>query len=319
MTQEVDAMRAQKRVVVVGGGHGASRSIECLLDAGFAVDAVVAMADDGGSSGLLRQLNGSVPPGDVRNCLVAFAADRNSLLARAIQHRFSYLDDHALGNLLLTALAEEAQSFEAAIEACQQLLGARGNVIPSTFDPVTFWGETLEGQRVKGQRACCKSATPLRKAWITTAEEGGVIAPNPRAEDALKKADYVVLGPGSLFTSTISSLLVPGMVDALCQSNAKVLFVSSLCDEQGETRGFTVDDQVKALEDLGLRGRIGAVLAQEEDPLGETFGVLARTAETRERLEQRGIRVVSGNFVDPENPGHHKASALSAAFAEVLG
>ncbi|MDR1712606.1 MAG: 2-phospho-L-lactate transferase CofD family protein, partial [Coriobacteriales bacterium] len=143
------------RAVVLGGGTGAPASIRALLNAGCATDAVVAMADDGGSSGLLRERCGMVPPGDIRKCLVAMAAEPDTAWTQAFRQRLAWLNDHTLGNLILATLTDVTDSFPQAIALCEQLLGARGHVYPSTLESVQLMGRTLDGRTLSGQAAIC--------------------------------------------------------------------------------------------------------------------------------------------------------------------
>ena len=252
---------AGKRAVVVGGGTGAPMSIRCLLSLNCQVNAVVAMADDGGSTGELRKQAGVTPPGDVRKCLAAFAAHPEDTFAQAFKYRFPFADNHALGNLLLAALEDASGSFPEAIEICEHLLQARGHVLPSTLTHVELAARTCQGHEVQGQACACHSSEPLKRAWLHATREGERIEPYEPALDALRKADFIVLGPGSLFTSVIANLLVPGVAKAICESNAYVIYVSSISDAQGETRGFGVKDQVEALQTHGMGTRINCVLA----------------------------------------------------------
>lgn len=154
------------RAVSIGGGTGQPRAIAALRHMGASIDSVVAMADDGGSTGVLRERAGILPPGDVRKCLSALAGDPECAFARAFAHRFPYIDDHALGNLVLTALAEETDSFSQAIRVCEELLRCVGHVHPSTLDPVTMSGVTVAGQQIHGQARISYGGNAMRRVWL---------------------------------------------------------------------------------------------------------------------------------------------------------
>ena len=239
------------RAVVIGGGTGAPMSIRTLLALGVNTSAVVAMADDGGSTGILREEAHVTPPGDVRKCLAAFAANPEDPLTKAFKYRFDFARNHTLGNLMLSALENATGSFPEAIKICGQLLGARGHVYPSTLNNVTLCAETRDGRILRGQSVAGKSSTALERVWLESPE---LCLPYMEALRAIRQADVVVLGPGSLFTSIIPNLLVPGIVDAIRQSNARTVFVCSLADQQGETWGLSAREHVEALLRHGMEG-----------------------------------------------------------------
>ena len=247
--------------VSIGGGTGQPRLIEALRLMGAHIDSVVAMADDGGSTGLLREQEHVVPPGDVRKCLSALAANPASSLARAFAHRFPYIDDHALGNLLLVALAKETGSFAEAIATCEELLGCIGHVHPSTLEFVRLSGRTRGGDLVHGQAQISYGMRTFSRVWLEPADA----VSNQAAVDAIMAADLVVLGPGSLFTSIIPNVLVNGIRDALRQTQATCVFVCPKIDSLGETNGMSVADHVETLVGHGLDNALDVVLVHHAD------------------------------------------------------
>ena len=334
------------RAVVIGGGTGAPVSIRTLLSMGLETRAVVAMADDGGSTGILREEADVTPPGDVRKCIAAMATDPGDPLTKAFKYRFSFARNHTLGNLMLSALEDAAGSFPEAIAICERLLRARGRVYPSTLDRVTLVARTRDGRVVEGQAVACHSRTALER--VSLRAEGGIV-PFAPALDAIREADLVVLGPGSLFTSIIPNLLVPGVVDAVRASRGSVLFVCSLADMQGETWGLTAREHVEALMDHGMRGLIDYVLVHTPVPLrpespGTGLFSAATGAEPEHastsgladaalcghvrpvRVDYRDVQavqaqgpvVIARDLVDPHRPTWHDPSALRDAFAGVL-
>ena len=250
-----------KRAVVIGGGTGAPVSVKVLLALGFSTSAVIAMADDGGSTGLLREKAGAVPPGDIRKCLVAMAADGDDPLVRAFKVRFSYAQNHALGNLVLTALAETTYSFPEAIRICEGLLHALGHAYPSTLDAIRLEGCTRDGRLVSGQAALSHSDTALEGVWLKPSD--------PRAYepalDAIRAADLIVLGSGSVFTSIIPNLLVPGIIDAIRDSGARTVLLCPVADMQGETWGLTAREVVEAVCAHGMEGLLDVACIQGND------------------------------------------------------
>lgn len=323
------------KAVVIGGGTGAPMSIRALLSLGVSTSVVVAMADDGGSTGHMRTVANATPPGDVRKCLAAMAADPNDPLTRAFKTRFSFANDHTLGNLLLSALESASSGFAEAIAICERLLSTRGHVYPSTLDHVNLAARTRSGQVLHGQAAACHSPVALERVWLT-AEQGGQdsIAPYGPAVRAILDADLVVLGPGSLYTSIIPNLLVPGVVDTLAQSSARVLFVCGLADVQGETLGMSAKDHLQALYDHGMTGLVDYVLvhsnrALRPETLGEgaakqgrgssaDFSPVRITYDDAVEIQKSGPVLLAHDLYDPAQPTWHSPAALRNAMKEVM-
>lgn len=335
------------KAVVIGGGTGAPVSIRTLLALGVQTSAVVAMADDGGSTGILREEAHVTPPGDIRKCLAAFAADPNDPMTKAFKYRFDFARNHTLGNLMLSALEDATGSFPEAIKICGKILGARGHVYPSTLNNITLCARTQDGRIIRGQAAACKSSTALDEVWLESPEE---CFPYLEAIRAIRQADLIVLGPGSLFTSIIPNLLVPGIVDAISQSKACTLFVCSLADQQGETWGLSAREHVETLMRHGMAGCLDYVLIHSADkPRPErystgTFEAVAGSASQRSAMSElrdgtslsTKIRSVSINqadlnaiqaqgpvvlvrdMVDPVRPTWHDPRALADAFMGVF-
>ena len=313
------------RAVVVGGGTGAPVSIRTLVNLGIDTSAVVAMADDGGSTGILRAEAGVTPPGDVRKCLSAFAADADDPLAKAFRSRFSFADNHTLGNLMLSALEDTTGSFPEAIRICEGLLHAQGHVLPSTLTPIRLAAFTRDGRRIDGQAVASHSRSALE--CVALEADGDIIA-YPPAIEALRAADVVVLGPGSLFTSIIPNLLVPGIADAIRVSQAIVVFACSLVDLQGETRGMSALEHYEALCAHGMDGRVDCMLVHGPSaPSSSAAGASGAGAPLRlvradddelRRIEARGTRVIVRDFADPGHPTWHEPRALHEAFREVV-
>lgn len=335
---------APVRAVVIGGGTGAPVSIRTLLSLEAQVSAVVAMADDGGSTGILREEAGVLPPGDIRKCLVAMAANDEDPLTRAFKYRFAFARNHTLGNLMISALEDATGSFPEAIEICERLLGARGKVFPSTLEHVTLCAETCDGTRLVGQAKACKSATALSRVWLES--EAPICAYQP-ALDAIAQADLIVLGPGSLFTSIIPNLLVPGVVEALRARKGATMFVCSLADMQGETWGLSAYEHYDALSRHGMEGLIDYMLIHSvepvrpdwrmdrmaratrlsvEGPAQPAVGVAAGGAirpvqvsfDALQAIQQRGTQVLVRNLADPLRPTWHDPSALREAMRTVV-
>lgn len=305
------------KAVVVGGGTGAPVSIRSLLSLGVQTSAVVAMADDGGSTGILRKSAGVTPPGDIRKCMVAFAADPYDPLVKAFKYRLNIADGHALGNLMLATLEDACGSFPQAIDICEGLLRAQGHVYPSTLDHVFLEATTEDGRLIEGQALACHAATALREVRLKSGSDE--IAPYPLAIEALNEADFIIFGPGSLFTSIIPNLLVPGIVDAVASSNATTIFICSVADVQGETWGLSAKEHVSALLSHGLKGLLDYVLlaAPPTSVHPDVRPVVVNTSEI-EAIQAMGPMVVVRDLVDPEHPSWHNPSSLRDSLLHIM-
>ena len=251
----------QPLAVCVGGGTGQPQVLRALRGRGWDLAAVVAMADDGGSTGAIRRAMGALPPGDVRNCLVALAENPDSDLARALQRRLSFAGNHSLGTLLLATLADESGSFVSAVREIERALGCIGHVHPSTAEFVTLRGVTRDGRTIRGEEMIGHGPCTLSHVWL----EPEAPAACADAVEAILSAHLVILGPGSLFTSIIPNVLVPGIADALRETSALRVFICPKADTQYETWGLAADEYVTALFDHGLEGCIDAVLVHRAE------------------------------------------------------
>jgi uncharacterized cofD-like protein len=300
--------------VAIGGGTGLPLVLRCLLAAGFDTTAVVTVADDGGSSGHLRRELGMLPPGDIRNCLVALA-EPDSELASVFQYRFPSgegLAGHALGNLIIAALADLEGGFAEAVEAAGRLLRVRGRVLPATLADVVLSGRDREGQLVIGQAKVAETEGPIARVCLEPTGVPGY----PPAHDAVRNAEVVVIGPGSLFTSIIPNFLVDGVTEALSESDARVIYVCNVANMRGETAGMDAADHVDALIAHGLAGAIDVVLV-DEPVSGQRADAVEAGPVQRARIAAEGISVVAAELADPANPARHDPEKLRAALAGV--
>jgi uncharacterized cofD-like protein len=247
------------RVAVVGGGHGLAATIRAARTYAGRITAVVATADDGGSTGRLRSAIDMPAPGDVRRCVEAMADDPAGPLARALDYRFagSDVEGHALGNLMLAGLHSVTGDFVAAVDELSRLVCLEdcGRVLPATTDPVTLQADTADGGRVTGQVAIAGTAGIARVHVEPTDAKVPL-----EAIDALQDADQVVLGPGSLYTSVLAAAAVEGVRDALKRTAGRRVYVCNVRAELAETRGYDVAAHVEALRRHGIEPDV--VLAQ---------------------------------------------------------
>ncbi len=269
----VDALRAKSKlnrgpnIVAIGGGTGLATLLSGLKRYSSRITAIVTVADDGGSSGILRREMGVQPPGDIRNCLAALSTEE-PLLTRLFQYRFSAgsgLEGHSFGNLFLSALTAITGNFETAITASSRVLAVQGQVVPATNVDVRLWAELENGQRIEGESAIGQAPSPIVRMGCLPEHPPAL----PRAMEAILNADLILLGPGSLYTSLLPNLLVPELVTAIQKSNAPKLYICNLMTQPGETDGLDVSGHLRAIEaqlaTLGVNKKIfGAVLAQDD-------------------------------------------------------
>ena len=269
----VDALRVKSKlskgpnIVAIGGGTGLSTLLKGLKNYSSNISAIVTVSDDGGSSGLLRKQLGVQPPGDIRNCLAALS-NEEPILTRLFQYRFaggSGLEGHSFGNLFLSALTTITGSLEKAVQASSKVLSVQGQVIPATGIDVMLWAELESGEKIFGESRISQSKQPISRIGCLPENPTAL----PTALDAIKEADLIVLGPGSLYTSLLPNLLVPEIVEALLKSNAPKIYVSNLMTQPGETDGLDVYQHIKSIEkqlsNFGVNVRIfNSVLSQVE-------------------------------------------------------
>ena len=251
IADRVHRQRVLKRgpkIVTIGGGTGMSMLLRGLKQYTSNLTAIVTVADDGGSSGRLREF-GVPPPGDFRNCIAALA-DAEPLMTKLFQYRFgdrfggdSGLGGHSFGNLFIVAMAEVTGNFEEALRESSRVLAVRGQILPSTLANVVLAAELENGDIIRGESRIGDSRNQIRRVWIEPEDSLAY----PDAVRAILEADMVILGPGSLFTSVLPNILVDGIQKALRVSRALKVYVCNVATQPGETVGFSVEDHVQAL------------------------------------------------------------------------
>ena len=300
-------------MVAVGGGHGLSRVLLALRRLDVSPTAVVTVADDGGSSGRLRRDLGIIALGDLRMALLALARERS--LADVLAHRFERgdLEGHALGNLLLLALTERADGdVLAALRRAEALLGCEGAVLPSTTAPVQL-SARIAGRRVEGQANVTSSRSRVEELWLEPHDPPAC----PAAVEAVRAADVVVLGPGSLFTSVIANLLVPGLRHAVCDSTAELVHVANVQAPPGETADLSLADHVERLRGA-LDGRpLDTVIVHDGPPPSTGGGALRPTQQL-----PGVVRTITADLLSRQRDGSvgraHDPDRLAAALTTVI-
>jgi uncharacterized cofD-like protein len=307
------------KIAALGGGHGLSTLLRGLKEHTSNLTAIVTVADDGGSSGKLRDQLGLPAVGDIRNCLVALA-DAEPQMSALFQYRFpgeagpTSLAGHAIGNLLIAAMtAVEDGDFEEGVRRMNRVLAVRGQVVPATATPVVLHAALRDGSLVEGQSRIARMSG-IDRVWLSPDD----VRACQDALAAIAEADVIVIGPGSLFTSLLPSLLLPDIRQALADSPALRVYVCNVATQTGETDGFDLADHVEALERHTASGLIDIVLANNRTtaaavPVGTRESVRLRWPPAG----PRPARLVLDDVVDPASPFHHDPERLAAAIVRI--
>jgi uncharacterized cofD-like protein len=310
------------KIVVVGGGTGLSTLLRGIKEHSSNITAVVTVADDGGSSGRLREELGIPAVGDIRNCIVALA-DSEPLMGQLLQYRFpgdgeASLGGHTVGNLLLAAMTSvQGDDFEEAVRQMNRVLAVRGQVVPATGTPLTLHARLLDGTEVSGQSEIAKSSG-IDRVWVTPAD----VAAGDDAKRAIEEADLVVIGPGSLYTSILPSLLLPDLMAAIRSSAAVKLYVCNVATQAGETEGYDLADHVSAIERHTGPGWLDVVVANNRFNARRPGRYSARPVRLRwppatTAPGSATPRLVLEDVVDEDNAHHHGPALLAAAVMHV--
>lgn len=308
-------------VTVIGGGTGLSVLLRGIKSVTSNITAVVTVADDGGSSGRIIEELGIVPPGDLRNCLVAMA-DTEPLMEKLFQHRFGgkgELAGHSFGNLFLAAMTEILGDVELALKESSKVLAVRGQVLPSTKERVKLVAEMADGRFIAGESNIPLAGGRIRRVTLEPAE----VQPVASAIEAVREADAVILGPGSLYTSVLPNLLVTGMAEALRETKAVKIYICNVMTQPGETDGYTASDHVQAILDHVGPGVIDYVVvnvqhvAEQMRELYALQGAFPVEADL-DVIEAMGINAVQANIISETNLVRHDPFKLSRTIVSMV-
>lgn len=300
------------RIVAIGGGTGLSVLLRGLKGYSANITAIVAVADDGGSSGRLRQQLGIVPPGDIRNCIAALA-DAEPLMTQLMQYRFppgSGLDDHAFGNLFIAAMTAVTGDFEEAVRESNRVLAVRGQVLPATSVPLNLGAILASGRRLQGQVAISHAEEPIEQVTIEPQDVRG----NREALERILEADMIVIGPGSLFSSVLPNMLISDIRDAVAAAPGVRVYVCNVATQPGETGAFTAGAHLDALFHHIGDGLIDYALLNSNHAARRPDGWLGEPVRVDERrLEELPVTVIEEDLVDVTNAHRHDSAKLAAA------
>jgi len=295
------------KIVAIGGGTGLSTMLRGLKTFSSNITAVVTVADDGGGSGVLRQELGMLPPGDIRNCILALA-DTEPLMEQLLQYRFKEgkLKGQSFGNLFLAAMDGISSSFEEAVRRMSDVLAVTGRGLPVTLNDVTLCAELEDGSIVCGESQIGKHSNfnkcRIKRVYMEPADA----EPLNEVIDAIEQADAIVLGPGSLYTSIIPNLLVRGICPAIKKSSALKVYVCNVMTQPSETEEYSVSDHIRALEDHSCSGIIDVCIVNNSvipDELREKYhnDGADQVRIDRERIEEAGIMLIEGDYASLKN------------------
>ncbi len=311
------------KIVVIGGGTGVFTVLSGLRKYPLDLGAIVTMADDGGSTGVLREEFGILPPGDVRRVLVALAHSDNKLLSDLFNYRFieGGFKGHAFGNIMLTALERLTGSFEEAIEEAGKILGIKGEVLPVTFDQVRLCAELSDGIVVQGEDDIYipkhNPRLSIRRVYLDRKARA-----NKRAVQAILNADLIVLGPGDFYASIIPNLLVSGIPQALRRTKGKIAYVVNLTTKKGVTNGFTALDFVRTTEKYLGGPRLDYAIVNTKRPSekrlrqyeqeGAEFVILPRNHNLKKPVP------ILGDFLRRQGFVRHDPDALARSLIKLI-
>ena len=304
------------RVVAVGGGTGLSMLLSGIKNITNNITAVVSVGDDGGSSGRLRESLDILPPGDIRHCMTALADDED-LVTKLFKYRFKNgegLEGHSFGNLFLTAMCAITGDMASAVKASANVISIRGRVLPSTLDDMKLVAEMEDGRIVHGESNIPEAGGKIKRLFSEPSDCKAL----PEVIEAIRNAELIILGPGSLYTSVIPNLLIKEISDEIAKSNAKKIYVCNIMSQPGETDDYTVSDHLKALiNHSGHSDIVNTVLVNNYLPenLADKYqksGSYPIKVDSAE-IKKLGIKVYAKNLVEPDKDGLVRHSSSKVA------
>lgn len=309
-----------KKIVAIGGGTGLANLLSGLKKYTNHLSAVVTMTDDGASSGKLRRDFSMIPPGDVRKCLTALANDE-SLMTQLFNYRFDKgrgINDHSVGNLLLVALENITGSFSEAVNQASHILAIQGEVLPSTFDQVELGAKLQNGTEILGEHTFSKAghASSIKKVFLKPAK----VKPNQEVLWAIKQADVILIGPGSLYSSIIPNFLIKDIANAVTKSRAKKIYICNISTERGETEKYTVSDHINAIVKHSDPKLFNAVLVnnkvlEKTADIGE-LGKITNISTAERKIDR--YKIIHKDIIDEQKPLYHDSEKLAKAIMEII-
>lgn len=308
------------KIIAIGGGTGLSSLLRGLKIFSSNITAIVAVTDDGGSSGRIREELNILPPGDIRNCLVALA-NEESLMSELFQYRFSSgrdLKGHNFGNIFLAAMANTTGNFYDAIKLSSKILAISGKVLPATLDISVLSAELEDGTRVEGETRISKSSLPIKRLFLNPSD----CKPLPEVLTAIAEADAIILGPGSLYTSVICNLLIPGVVEAIKRSKGVKIYICNIMTQNTETTGFKASEHLKAIYKYTGENLFDYIIVNNKYPskhierYKEEGSMVVQN--DYEALKKMNIKVMEDNVLLEDNYLRHNPAALAEGIMKII-
>ncbi len=309
------------KIVALGGGTGLSTLLRGLKTYSANITAVVTVADDGGSSGKLRRDFGVLPPGDIRNCIAALA-DEEKLLTELFQYRFSAgegLEGHSFGNLFLTAMSDITGDLEQGIAASSKVLAIQGRVLPATLCHVDLWAEMADGRTIRGESRITEADGQIVKIGCIPEHPPAL----PAVIKAIEEADFIIIGPGSLYTSVIPNVLVPEIAKAIDRSKVPCVYICNIMTQPGETTGYQVSDHIKAIDHACGKKLFDAVLVEKNHPSPRSTERYRQENATHVEIDAEAIQrlrrqIVPVNVMEEDEQGYLRHNSRKLARALML-
>jgi len=314
-------MKRGPKVVAIGGGTGMPNVLKGMKEYTSNLSAIVTVADDGGSSGRLRKDYQVLPPGDIRNCMVALS-DEETLLGKLFQYRFQKGKDlagHNFGNIFITALSDVVGDFPRAVKESSKVLAIFGEVLPVSLDNIILKAKLTNGKMIKGESKITKAGGIIDRVYI----EPQNCKPYQPAIDAIRNADIVVIGPGSLYTSVIPNLLVPGMKEALMNTKTLKIYISNIMTQNGETDNYRVSDHIKAIFKHTGEKLIDYVIANNGMPKDDLLKRYAKEKAflvkiDKEEISKLGVSLIAGKLFSDGDFIRHDPKILSKMVMKIV-
>ncbi|GAK48510.1 hypothetical protein LOSG293_340140 [Secundilactobacillus oryzae JCM 18671] len=318
------------KIVVIGGGTGLPVILKSLRDKAVDITAVVTVADDGGSSGIIRNYVNVVPPGDIRNVMAALSK-LPQLYLDIFQYRFNSQDQffagHAIGNLIIAALSEMKSGIFDAVQELSNMMRIEGQVFPASDEPLELNAEFDDGSQLTGESEISAANKLIKRVWVTSSNHGGQ---QPEAVqqvvDAIMEADQIVLGPGSLFTSILPNLMIANVGEAVKATKAEVIYICNIMTQKGETENFTDADHIRVLHEHLNDNFVDTVLVNTKKVPTDYIDhqrwneVSKEVAHDFKALQAQGCRVISDDFLELRDNGvFHNGDHVTAELINLLG
>ena len=310
------------KVVAIGGGHGLSTLLQGLKRYTNNITAIVTVADDGGSSGRLREEFDVLPPGDIRNCLVALA-NETALLGDLFQFRFKEggqaLKGHNFGNLFITAMTRVTGDFEKAIKESSKVLAIRGKVVPSTTAKVILSAKFKDGSIIQGESKIPEKQSPIQNMFIEPVD----CIPTDDAITAIREADVIVMGPGSLYTSILPNLLIKGLAQEIQKSKVKKIYICNVMTQPGETDHYKLSDHLKAIIKHTGRGIVDYVVVNNQKVPTNLLAKYEKegaypVSNDKAEMKRLGVKIVKANIINSQDYIRHNPKRLAKIILDIV-